>query len=125
MTEYASQKQQKQPEVLTRRSIDTILLDLVQDVGVVLTQNSAILNEQGEARISRRLMHEKLEKVQGDVRELQDVVREMSPIVKQHEKDWQKIRLGQAFVAFIWSVVVLGMGFGSSYIWDYFKRHWN
>lgn len=112
------------PESATIKTVDTLLLDLAQDVSVVLTQNSAILNEQGEARISRRLMHEKLEKIQKEVYELQEAIKNIEPIVKQHEEDWQSIRMGKALIAFVWSVVLLSAGFAASLTWEYVKRHW-
>lgn len=105
----------------TERTIDSILLDLVQDVGIVQAQNASILSEQAEARESRRLMHKKLEDMKDDLTELTQKVKVIEdttvPTVRRHEAAWQQAQGMWIVIALGWSAAMVAVGWLAQHYW--------
>lgn len=94
--------------------INTLLLDMVQDIAVVQTQNAAILSEQTEARESRRLMHAKLEEIKSNASELKTrvdkITEETVPTVKKHDVAFNQAKGAWIVTVTAWSGFVAIIG---------------
>src|SRR5689334_10626111 len=109
------------------QSPTTLLLDILQRVTVIETQNLSILSEQTEARDSRRLIHQKQDelarRLDGFDRLKEQLEETSLPQLAEHERLRQNF-VGGVFVAgAIGSVVLVALGFILRETWGWISSH--
>ena len=110
-------------------TINTNLLNLVERITILEMELKSIRVEQDESKVSRRLLHEKLDTIiEGNVetkegmKALASEVKDMKPVLTLHEKIIQQGKGAFWVVAFLWSVALLGAGFLFRQAWMWFNK---
>jgi hypothetical protein len=109
----------------TTRTPINLLLDIKQEIGIMQTQHANIMAEQDEARVSRRLMHEKQDSMNATLQQVQSTVTSMEPTVLEHEQLRQRINGGVAVLVGLGSLVLIAAGFVLKEVWAWFTAHIN
>ena len=106
--------------------INTTLLDISERLAILETQTSTIMEEQNEAKVSRRLIHSKQDEITRrlDAAEnLDKTLSEMKPLLQEHERIRQMFSGGIAVLAVIFSIVLVAAGFVLKEAWGWVAHH--
>jgi hypothetical protein len=105
----------------------THLLNIIERLTIIEQMSASVMTEQDEAKVSRRSLHEKLATittevsgVKSDVKNLQEKVDDMKPVLALHERLRNQLTGGVIVVGFLWSVALLAAGYAIKAIWLYF-----
>jgi hypothetical protein len=108
-------------------TINTNLLDLVERITILEMELKSIRVEQDESKVSRRLLHEKLDRIiennveaKEGIRTLSEEVKDMKPILTLHERLVQQGKGAFWIVALILSSGLLSAGFVLQRVWTWF-----
>lgn len=108
----------------------TLLLNLLERQAISETQLSTLLEEQNEAKVSRRLIHTKLDEMGRTVAGLtekvgttSDQVAKIAPQVADHERLRQTFSGALIVIGSIASVVMVAIGFVLKDLWGWIAQH--
>src|SRR5688572_9938176 len=114
-----------------RNGINTLLLDLKEDIGGLVAGFKHMVAEQDAARDSRVDMHKKLDAVRSDCAGLKQTVDRIAPLVDQHEGDRrEKIGEGKLIARLLGHITkgrallgaLGGLGLFSWWKWDWLTK---
>ncbi len=103
-----------------------ILVSMGRRLGNLERQAASTLEEQREAKISRRLMHEKLDEMRprlNGVDSLKKIVDDLKTTVAEHEKLRQNIIGGVAVLLSLITVAAFGAGVVVKELWAWIISH--
>lgn len=101
----------------------SLLVDIHERLAIIETQNTAILGEQDEAKVSRRLLHEKQDAMNSGLAVVKAEIERMAPQVRDHEQLRQQFRGATYILMGLGAVALTSAGFVLKQVWDWLAAH--
>lgn len=115
------------PEENGNGTLRSLLLQVLNEAGIIQQQTNAILDEHGRASASRLELHNKVGQLVTEVALLQQTVNRIAPMVDAHERAQQRSsgeRTQRALSSkTVWALVTIAAGV-FAYVADMLTRLW-